>query len=450
VNIVIVGAGEVGRHLAESLSNQQHNICVIEQSEKLVQELNERLDAQILCSNGSSAATLAEANVPESDLFLALTSDDTTNLVAASLAKAMGARKTIARVHSQVQRAEWLFDYKTHFGIDYLFSSERLAAVELAKFVRNPERLMVEELARGRIEVQQTRVSAESKAAGRKIAELQLPARIRIATVERQGAVTIPDGQQTLEPDDLVTLFGEPLKLTEVLPLFNPEQSNEDHVSVIIFGGGEYGFALAQMLEGSKRIHVRILEQDPKLCRELSNTLQSTVVIQGDATSLQLLREEQAGAADFFIAVTDEDEDNVMTCLQARNLGTKYCLALIHRADYATLVDRNSELLGIRAAVSPRVATSRDLLRFVTSDKFHVMLTLGDGAELIEMTVPRTSEVAGQKVSEIKWPAGTGLVALIQGTQAVVPIGDDQIQGGDTLYAVVSSRAKKPFVRLLG
>jgi trk system potassium uptake protein len=449
VNVVIVGAGEVGRHLAESLSSQQHNICVIEQSEKLATELNERLDAQILCSNGSSANTLAEANVAECDLFLALTSDDTSNLVAASLAKAMGAQKTIARVHSQVQRAEWLFDYKTHFGIDYIFSSERLAAVELAKFVRNPERLMVEELARGRIEVQQARVFKESKAAGRKISDLQLPARIRIATVEREGAVTIPDGQETIEPEDLITLFGEPLKLSEVLPLFNPEQTHENDVSVIIFGGGEYGFALAQMLEGSKRIHVRIMEQNPKLCRELSNTLQSTVVIQGDATSLQLLREEQAGAADFFIAVTDEDEDNVMTCLQARNLGTKYCLALIHRADYANLIDRNSELLGIRAAVSPRVATSRDLLRFVTSDKFHVMMNLGDGAELIELMVPKASSVAGQKISAIKWPAGSGLVALVQGTQAVVPTGEDLIQAGDTLYAVVSGKAKKSFVRLL-
>lgn len=136
MNIVIVGAGEVGKHLAESLSTQLHNITVIEASEETSEDLNESLDASVLCGNGASATTLAEANVGECDLFLALTSLDNTNLVSASIAKSLGAKKTVSRVHASVQREEWLFDIRSHFNIDYLFSTERLAAVELAKFVR--------------------------------------------------------------------------------------------------------------------------------------------------------------------------------------------------------------------------------------------------------------------------------------------------------------------------
>lgn len=448
MNIVIVGAGEAGRHLAESLSNRLHNICVIEASERLAAELNERLDTHILCGSGASVTTLAEANVAECDLFLALTSDTSTNLVAASLAKSLGARRTIARVQAGVQREEWLFDYKTHFGIDHLFSSERLAAVELAKFVRNPERLLVEEIARGRIELQQIHVVAGSRAAGKTLLELSLPSRVRIASIQRGGITIIPTARDSLAAGDLVTLFGDPLKLAEVLPLLQPDAVPEDEVKVVIFGGGDYGFTVAQMLEG-KKYQVRIMEQDPRKCRELSETLHRTVVINGDATSLQQLREEQVGEADFFIAASADDEDNAMTCLQAKSLGTRYCLALIHRADYADVISRNSRQLGILGAVSPRVATSRELLRFVTSEKFHVVMQLAGGAELIEVVVAKDSQVAGKKIAEVNWPEGSGLVALLRGLLANVPTADDVIQPGDTVYAIVSLAAKQVLVRLL-
>ena len=166
MNIIIIGAGEVGRHLAESLSTQLHNITLIEASQGRSDAINESLDASVLCGNGAAATTLAEANVGECDLFLALTSLDNTNLVSASIAKSLGAKKTVARVHASVEREEWLFDYRNHFGIDYLFSTERLAAVELVKFVRNPEGLVVEDIARGRIELHQYKVSADSLAVG--------------------------------------------------------------------------------------------------------------------------------------------------------------------------------------------------------------------------------------------------------------------------------------------
>ncbi|HEY1170872.1 MAG TPA: Trk system potassium transporter TrkA [Verrucomicrobiae bacterium] len=448
MNIIIVGAGEVGRHLAESLSSRLHNIILIEQSEALADELNELLDIHILCGNGASVTTLAEANTAECDLFLALSSDDNTNLVSASLAKSMGAKKAIARVHGALQREEWLFDYKAHFKIDYLFSSERLAAVELAKFVRNPECLLVEEIARGRVELLQVQLSAISPAAGKTLREISLPTRVRVASIQRNGLQIIPRANDQLLAGDLVTLFGDPNRLPEVRSLLNPESQQNRQFNVVIFGGGETGCALAQMLE-SGNYRVRIMELDPKKCRELSEILQNTVVINGDATSLQQLREEQVGDADFFIATSRDDEDNVMTCLQAKSLGTKYTLALIHRADYANVISRNSTQLGIMGAVSPRVATSRDLMRFITSEKFHVVLTLAGGSEVLELTVSEQSSTVGKKVSKIPWPEGSGLVAMLRGQEAMVPSAEDTILAGDTVYAMVSPSARKPMVKML-
>lgn len=448
MKIVIVGAGEAGRHLAKTLSGRRHDICLIEQSERLVDELSESLDVHAVVGNGASVITLAEAEAPAADLVIALTDDDNANLVAASLAKALGAKKTIARVHAALQREEWLFDHRKHFGIDYLFSSERLAAVELAKFVRNPEGLLVEEMAKGRIELQQTRIGPTSDVAGKSLRELNLPERIRIGSIQRDDVTIIPSAQDRLEVGDLVTLFGDPARLASIRNEFHRGAREEPPPNVVIFGGDDYGLALAQMLEG-RRFRVRILETDKRLCRHLSDVLRDTVVIQGNATSLQQLREEQIGQADFFIAASRNDEDNVMACLQAKTLGTKYCLALIHRADYADIVSQNAEQLRMLGGVSPRIVTSRELARFVTTDPFHVVVKLTGGAEVLEVVVSGTSGVAGRRIRDVAWPAGCVLVALVQGTSARTPTGDDQLETDDLFYAMVSLPAKKQFIKLI-
>jgi trk system potassium uptake protein TrkA len=201
------------------------------------------------------------------------------------------------------------------------------------------------------------------------------------------------------------------------------------------------------MLEGH-RYRVRIIEKNPALCRQLSETLQRTIVIQGDATSVQQLKEERVGDADFFIAATEDDEDNVMTCLQAKSLGTRYCLTLIHRSDYADVISRNSQQLQIHAAVSPREATNRELLRYITPERTNTVLKLGEDAEVLESVVPPGGKLAGNRVSEVHWPEGSVLVALLHGSEARVPGADDQLAAGDTLYAVVSQKAKRQFVQL--
>lgn len=448
MRIIIVGAGEIGRHLALSLSRERHSIAVIDASESVSRDLSSQIDARMITADGSSAGTLLDAGVAECDLFLALTSENNVNLVSCALAKALGAAQVVCRVHPGLQREELFLDFRQLFGIDYLFSPERLAAVELSKHVRNPHSLLVEEIARGRIELQQVEVSSRSDWIGRPLRELPFPPRTRVGAILRGGASLVPGAGDSLEPGDTATIFGDPNRLHEVAwRLQRPGGEAEPEWNVVIFGGGEYGFSLAQSIQSWPH-RVRLFEVDAARCEFLSDTLSKVTVLNADATSLAELKEESVGQADFFIAVTEVDEDNVMTCLQARSLGAKRCLTLIHRADYADAITGFGERMGIRAAVSPREAVRRDLERFVISDRFHLLRRLHAG-ELIEAPVARGSAAAGRRTADISWPANCVLIALLRGIRADVPAPDDEISPGDHIYALVAPGAKRAFLKLL-
>lgn len=447
MNIIIVGAGEIGKHLASSLSQEAHNISVIENDRRLAEELEQSIDAKVICSDGTSVAALAEADVGECQLFLSLTSSNTANLMAASMAKAMGVANVISRVHPGLQREEWLFDFKGHFGIDHIFSSERLTAIELAKFVRNPDSLAVEEIARGRIELQQVRIGSASDACDLSLRKLAAPPGLRVAMITRKGKTLVPNADSTLEEEDIATIFGEPRKLRGFAQRLQGAKNSITGLRVVIFGGNEYGFTLAQMLE-SVDCSVRIFEKDATICAQLADRLNNTTIIHADATMVSELEEEQVGEADFFIATSQDDEDNVMSCLQAHTLGVKNCLTLIHRADYAAAISASGHHFGIRAAVSPREATRREIQRFITTDSYHVLKSF-DGVQLVEMRVGKGSIAAGHMVHEIKWPPGVVLVGQLRGIHAELPGPDEVLLAGDHIYAVVANEARKGFAKLL-
>jgi trk system potassium uptake protein TrkA len=447
MNIIIVGAGEIGTHIALSLAAENHAIVVIEADETVAGELKNRIDARVMVADGTSISVLIDAGVSDCDLFLSLTSDNNINLVSSSVAKRLGAKKSICRVHPGIQRESLFLDFGDHFGIDYLFSSERLAAVELAKHVRNPKSFMVEEIARGYVEVQQVTVSTASKYCGSKLCEVDFPSRIRVGAIARGRETIVPSADEVLMADDNVTLFGEPSKLHDTVLRLQNRSEKEHKSNIVIFGGSEYGFSLAQSLE-SWNCRIRIFEANPDRCRELSDLLTNVTILNADATSIAEMKEERIGEADFFIAVTGVDEDNVMTCLQAHSLGTKYCLPLIHRADYADAMTGFGEKMGILAAISPREATRKDLSRFITSDRFHLLQKL-EGVELIESAVCENSTIVGKIVRDISWPDDCVLVALLHGVRGQVPAADDEISAGDSIYALVKPKAKREFLKLV-
>ena len=354
----------------------------------------------------------------------------------------------IARTSLAMQREQWLYDYAGQFRVDYLFSPARLAAVELAKSIRNPDCLVVEEIARGRIELQQIRLEPGSPALAIPLRELGLPARVRIGAILRRGNLIVPRANDALEAGDLVTIYGHPRRLAEGLRKLHVTDKDESELNVVIFGGDDYGFALAQTLEGGN-FRTRIVEKDRRICEKLGRQLQNCTIINADATSLHELKEERVGDADFFVAATHDDEDNVMACLQARDLGAKACLTLIHRADYASAIQRSGAQLGILDAVSPRVAVARELSRFVTADEATVLRTLPGGIEILSSPVAENSTAAGHTLAATDWPAASGIIAVQHGNQATVPAADDKIEAGDTVVAIVAPEAKTALLKLL-
>jgi trk system potassium uptake protein len=449
MNILILGAGEIGLHMAGLLCEKSHNVCLVESDERLAAQAGDALDARVIGGNGASVSVLEEAGIADCDVFFGLSGSDTTNLVAGSLARALGAKKAVCRVHAAVHREQWMFDYKTRFDVDHLFSAERLAAIELAKHIRNPGSLLVEEIARGRIELQQTLVPPDSGVGGRSLRELSLPPRVRVGLIRRGEETIIPDGEARVLAGDVVTLFGATRALEGVLPLFQSGRVEREEVRVVIFGGGGYGFALAQMLEGGPRFRTRIFERDPERCALLAATLRRTTLINADATSIHQLREEQVGGADFFVAATADDEDNVMTCLQAADLGVAHCLTLVHRADYADAITRAGPKMGILAAVSPRVATGRELMRFATSEPFQTLVDLPGDIAVIEIPVHAGGALDGRRIAEVPWPKGCGIVALTHKSSAGVPSADDVLEAGDLIAAMVSAEARREIGSLL-
>ncbi|MDF1753163.1 MAG: Trk system potassium transporter TrkA [Verrucomicrobiales bacterium] len=449
MKIVIVGAGEIGTHLAKKLAHSNHSIVVIDADEAIVADLESKLDVRVITGDGAAPTVQLDADVPGCDVFFALTSDNYTNLVASTVAKKFEAKRTVCRLHQALEAQNFLFDFKENFGVDEIFSSERLAAVELSKHIRNPDsqsHRVVEEIAGGFIEVIELPVPPQSDVIGKSILELNFPHRARICVIKRDNEILIPSAKDILRENDILTIAGSQKLITDVVGLIVPRKRKKEK-NVVIFGGGEYGYALAQTLSASGgEFRIRIFEEDRDRCDELADELSNVTLLNADATSLSALTEENVGDADFFVATTAKDEDNVMTCLQANSLGTTYCLSLFHRADYADAITKFQGRMGILAAVSPREATSTMLMRFVV-DTFQLLRKL-DGVELIEVTVAADAPVAGTMVKETQWPQGSVLVGLWHSSEVVVPSAEDRIESGDSVYAMVTKKTKRQFLDL--
>lgn len=434
MKIVIVGAGDVGSYLCAQLSELAHAVTLIEESHEVAQQVDELFDVKVIQGNGSSAEVLNEAGAGVCDYFLAMTSDDRANLVACSLAKAMGAKNTIARIHDQTYTDTSYVNYQLHFGIDNLINPEALCAVELAKAIRNPGRVAVENFARGQVEVQRVKASPKSRLVGKALRDIRLGG-TRVGYIQRAGAIMVADAETVLEADDKVTLFGTPDDLFNIKSKFDPE-SAMDKVRVVLFGGGETAIALIRLLTNS-RFKIRVLDNDREVCRTIAEKFENVTVIHGDGTSLRLLEEEQIGDADYFVACTKRDEDNVMTGLQASKLGSGHVQVVINRTDYEEIISKLKWLVGVELAVSPRVATAREVMRLINTDPMVELAELPENAgKIVEIRVSGDSPSAGRTLREISLPSGTVLVALLHKFQACVPGADDTILAGDQIVAI--------------
>lgn len=447
MRILVVGAGDVGSFLCGRLSEAGYDVTVIESAGNVARLVDEASNVRVIEGNGSSAELLVSAGVRECDCFLALTSDDQTNLVSASLAKALGAQMTVARIHDQTYTDNSYVNYQLHFGIDYLLNPEALCAVELAKAIRNPGRVAVENFSRGRIEVQQVRISRLSKLVGRALVDLHLPQGVRVGCVQRADVMEVGNRDTILADDDLVTLFGRPDALAELRSRLDPGRKPEA-ARVVLYGATETATALVRLL-ANPRFRVRVIEPDLGVGRAFAEKFSHVTVIQGEATSRRLLEEEQVGGADYFVACTKDDEDNIVTGLQASRLGAKHVQLVINRSDYEVVLDDLKEKLGVELLVSPRVATVGEVERFLAPESVVDLARLEGDLRLLEFRVGKDAPANGLMVREVPWPQGTLVVALLHKFEARVPGPDDRVLRGDRVVTISAEARRTDLLRLL-
>ena len=444
MKIVVVGAGDVGYSLSDTLSQAGHNVTLIEQSTELAMQADEELNIRVIVGNGSSAKVLQDARMDDCDYFLSMTRDDRVNIISCSVARASGAKHTIARIHDETYQDTSYVNYQVHFGIDYLLNPEALCAVELAKKIRNPGRVAVQNFARGSIEVQAVTVSANSKHVGKQLRNLSLQGHVRIGLVQRGAEVLIATADTMLQAGDIVTLFGAP---DDLLIEKNKMQgsSRSDDVRVVIYGGDEISIALIRLLKNPK-FKIRIIEKNRKYCEDLAETFPNATIILGDGTSRRLLEEEQIGSADHFIGASKDDEDNIMTCLLAKQLGAKHVHLVINKPDYEEVLTNLKESLGLDMLSSPRFATIHEILRYISTKRFVELSSLSGGKiKIMEVRVLPDSKIANKQVKDLPLK-GSPIVALMHKFNAIVPNADDTILPGDRLVIIVPQENEKAII----
>ncbi len=433
MKVVILGAGTVGQSIAESLSNSRHVVTIVDRDPVLSRKIDEELDVRAITGLASQSMTLFQADVQSADLCLAVTGDDEVNIVAASLAKAMGARRTVARVYAPVFRDLSTFDYESHFNIDRMMSIEHLTAMEFARQIRNPGSVMVENFTRGELEFVETTVSEQSPYINKSLKQLDLPKGVRIGSIARQGETWIAKAGDKLEVADRVTLVGKREEVDEVSQIIQKESTPRR--DVVIAGGGETGFHLASILEGA-HFNVLLVEESEERCQVLSRNLNQTTVIQADASSRTRLEEERVGTADVFVVCTGDDENNIMVGVEGKDLGVGTVMCVVSRPDYANVVAK----LGIDVRVSPRDVMARQVLNFLHTGPVvsRTMLT-GSSIGVYELEVQEGSPATEHVLAKLPLPDESLIAAVFHRDYVRVPGADDRLHSGDSVVALIEN-----------
>lgn len=433
MRVLTLGAGTVGRWVADMLCRRRHSVTVVDTDPNNVRRINSELDVRAIEGSASQSTVLFQADVCAADVCLAVTGDDEVNIVAASMAKALGARRSIARVYAPAFSDLNTFDYQKHFNIDSLLSLEQLSAFELARFIRNPDSIPLEHFARGQLEVYEMEVQAKSEAEGSKLRDLPLARTVRIGSIAREGRMWIASGEDELHAGDRVSLIGMHEAVNKARSRFGTVSEKHRLQRIMIAGGGETGYHLASALSHHD-YRIVMLDRDADRCQLLSKVLPSVTVIHANANRRTVLEDEGAGTVDYFVACTGNDESNIMAGVEARELGASRVMSVVGRPDYANVVGK----LGIDHAVSERDVVARQILGFMNEGAVISQSRLPNGAiGVYELEVIEGARVTGATLAQLPF-AGRCLISAIRRDGFVrVPTADDQLKAGDIVVALI-------------
>ena len=427
MHIVIAGAGEVGKHLAKMLSNEEHDLVIIDNDPERLKSVGSALDVLTIEGNANSIAHLKEARIHKADLFISATYSEDVNVNSAILSKRLGAKKTIARIDNQEYLLPANKEIFENLGVDYMIYPEKIAAREIVGLLSETGSTEVVEFSGGKLHMYVIRLDEDAPIIHQTLRELapsDSTMEYRAVAITRHGQTIVPSGDDRFELGDLVYVMSNKAGLKHLYKYSGKKQFEVRNI--MILGGSRIGRKTADSL--GKQHYVKLIEKDRQRSYQLSNLLSNTLVINGDGTDMELLRQEGLEKMDAFVAVTGNAETNILSCLLAKHLGVKRTIAEVENMDYIHL----AENIGVNTIVNKKLITASRIFRFtMTEEVSSIKCLTGTDAEVMEFVVKPDAPATKGCLAEIDFPREAIIGGVIRGKHANIARGDTRIKPYD-------------------
>ena len=449
MKVIICGAGQVGYHIASYLASEQNDVTVIDQAPELIARVNETLDVQAFVGNASQPDVLENAGASDADMIIAVTFADEVNMVACQVAHSLFNVPTkIARIRQQsFLEPMWadLFS-RDHMPIDVIISPEIEVAQAIARRLAVPGAFDMIPLAEDKVRVIGVRCTEDCPIVHtplRQLTELFPELHIVVVGIVHEENAFIPKSTDQMYPGDEVYFVADTEHVPRALAAFG-YQEQEAHRMVII-GGGNIGLNLAKLIEATPDMTARIVERDHARARKIASMLPDTMVTWGDGLDAEILEEINIRSADTVVAVTDDDETNILGSLLAKRYGVERTIALANKTTYSSLVTT----LGIDVLVNPRAITVSTILQHIRRGRIRAVHSLRDGfGEIIEAEALETSPLVGSQIREGKLPSGVIIGAIVRDGEVVIPRGDTDVRARDRVILLATAGSVKKVEKL--
>jgi trk/ktr system potassium uptake protein len=423
VYVVIIGAGEVGLHIAGILSQEGQKVALIERDPERLAKATEEVDALTVAGNGASRRVLLEANVRQADILIAVTDSDEVNMIACMAAKRVGVPLTVARIRNPdyLDSGEAISSEFT--GIDYVIQPEAAVAEEIGKLADCPGALEVESFSGGQARMLEVEIAVGSPCARKAIADMSLPRQVVVTGVLSGDTISVPRGGTVLNPGDRVFLAGQPAAVTEAAAMMSLQTKAVK--AAMVLGCNDVGIRVAMTLE-ARDIRLTVFEKDPARSAKAASLLNSALVLRDEGLEERTLIAEGIKDVDLFVAATGDDRLNILASLQAKRLGAARTIAVLERAEFSEIL----RTAGVDVAISPRRLTASAVLRLVRAGRVLNAAVLDKSAgEVLEFLVAENSPVVGVPLRDTRFPAGA-VVGVLKRKEGV------EVARGDTIPAV--------------
>ncbi|WGV17010.1 Trk system potassium transporter TrkA [Fuscovulum ytuae] len=451
MKVIICGAGQVGWQIARQLSGERNDVTLVDMNADLVRRATDTLDVQGVVGFASYPDVLEKAGARDADMIIAATHSDEVNMVACEVAHAIfSIPRKIARLRAQSYLDAIYSDLyrRDHLPIDVVISPEREVAEAALQRLAAPATFDTESFMLGRAQLLGIQLDEDCPVLDtplRQLNELFSTLRAIVVGVRREGRLFAPEPGDQLFAQDQIYVFTHSEDVNRTLEIFGKQTKKQERV--VIIGGGNVGLGVARALETrTDRIRAKIIEKNRARAERAADSLERTIVLNGDGMDMDILLEAAIDRADAVLAVTDDDKTNLLVAVRAKQAGCPMSIALVNDPTLAPLMGP----LDIDAYINPRATTVSSILRHIRHGKVRAIYSLGDAeAEMIEAQVLSTSPLAGRLIREIEFPEGVLVGALMKGDKVVKPTGDTRIESGDIIALFAMAKDVREVERLL-